>query len=80
MFPEGRFGLFIYLAGSGARVIIPDAVTVAGQDADEVQFLASDGRVVAIFRRQDVSVYSMVDLGAILSEESGFTPAIESPF
>jgi hypothetical protein len=72
--------LFVYLAGSGARVTLPDAVSVTSREGSDVAFLASDGRIVAIFRRQDVSIYSLIDLGPILSEESGFLPAIESPF
>jgi len=72
--------MFVYLAGSGARVTLPQAVSVAIREGPEVAFLAADGRIVAIFRRQDVSVYSLVDLGPILSEESGFLTATESPF
>jgi hypothetical protein len=68
--------LFLYLAGSGARVTIPDAMSASDEDASgDVNFLANDGRIIAVFRRQDVLVYSLTDLGRIFEDDSGFVPA-----
>lgn len=56
--------LTAYLAGSGGRVLIPDAVAIAeGESYNEVQFVDADGKVLAIFDRGDLAVYSENGLG-----------------
>ena len=55
--------MFVYLAQSGGRVVIPDAVALRdGASEDEVCFVDASKRVIAIFRRQDVALYSSDDL------------------
>ena len=65
--------MFLYLAISGGRVFVPDAVNAGpvGEDPDDVGFFAADGRLLAVFHRQDVSVYSLTDLGLVLEEDDG---------
>jgi hypothetical protein len=50
----------VYLAVSGGRVLLPDAVSVAAPPDDNslVQFLDARGAVIAVFRRMDVAYYS----------------------
>jgi hypothetical protein len=51
--------LTAFLAGSGGKVVIPDAVAVEpGDSADEVRFVDAAGRTLAIFRRADVSIFA----------------------
>jgi hypothetical protein len=51
--------LTAFLARSGNRVLIPDAVGVlTGEEGDEVHFVDAEGRALAIFKRADVIVYS----------------------
>jgi hypothetical protein len=63
--------VFLYLANSGGRVYVPDAVSAGAVDdePDDVGFYSADGRLLAVFRRQDVSVYSTTDLGLVLDED-----------
>lgn len=66
--------MFLYLY-SGGRVYLPDAVRAVHAETvepvGEVSFLSEDGRVVAVFRRQDVVGYGTEDLGEILSDIGG---------
>jgi hypothetical protein len=51
--------LTAFLAGSGARVLIPDAAAlVPGETDDKVHFVDDQGRVLVIFNRADVITYS----------------------
>jgi hypothetical protein len=51
--------LTAFLAGSGGRVLIPDAVGVApGEDDTQVRFIDADGRTLVIFQRADVAMYT----------------------
>ena len=51
--------LTAFLAGSGGRVVIPDAVEVVdGATQDEVRFIDDAGRTLCIFRRHDLTLYS----------------------
>jgi hypothetical protein len=63
--------VFLYLAISGGQVYLPDAVNAGpvDEDPDDVGFFAADGRLLAVFRRQDVSVYSRTDLGLVIEDE-----------
>ena len=62
-FQIAGLSMFVYLAQSGGRVVIPDAVALLdGDSEDEVCFIDASQRVVAVFRRQDVALYSLDDL------------------
>ena len=63
--------MFLYLPISGGRIYLPDAVSAGpvDEDPDDVGFYAVDGRLLAVFRRQDVSVYSLTDLGLVMEED-----------
>jgi len=48
-----------FLAHTGGRIIIPDAVQVRPNDSDDmVSFVDVAGRVLVTFRRQDLAVYT----------------------
>ena len=50
--------LTAYLAGSGGRVEIPDAVGIEqGDSYEEVRFVDAAGKALVIFRRADLSLY-----------------------
>jgi len=66
-----------YLAGSAGRVVIPGAVDVAANDADnEVSFIDRDGAILVTFRRPDLAVYSRDGdpLGELMAREDGHQP------
>ena len=70
--------LTAFLAGSGDRVLIPDAVAVVpGKTDDKVQFVDDQGRVLAIFSRADVLSYSKNGdrLSASAEDEAKSKPA-----
>jgi len=62
--------VFLYLAVSGGRVYLPGAISViaVNDGSDDVGFFAADGTLIAVFRRQDVSVHSTADLGLVIDE------------
>ena len=64
--------LTAFLAGSGSKVVIPDAVNVEdGNTSDEVRFVDAAGRTLVIFKRADVSLFSEdgANLEAVVSTE-----------
>ena len=63
--------MFVYLSFSGPRIELPTAVKRGPEpdESPEVTFLDADGRAVARFKRADVAVHSLVDLGPSLPEE-----------
>ena len=54
----------MYLSANGGKVDLPTAalVRVHSNDRDEIAFCTEDGRLVAVFRREDLFLYSMTDL------------------
>jgi hypothetical protein len=51
--------LTAFLAGTGSRVLIPDAVAVVpGPTEEEVYFVDGEGKVLVVFRRADLAVYT----------------------
>jgi len=63
--------LTAFLAHSGGRVVIPDAVAmVDGETYDEVQFVSADGRTLVVFRRADLSAFTHDGDNPIFSEFS----------
>ena len=70
--------LTAFLAGSGGRVVIPDAVDVVdGATQDEVRFVDGAGRTLCIFRRHDLTLYSAdgPGLDALNDGAEGFASA-----
>ncbi|HEX5370766.1 MAG TPA: hypothetical protein VFY10_15260 [Dehalococcoidia bacterium] len=48
-----------YLAGSGGRVVIPDAVGIMGGDeSEDVRFVDAAGRTLVVFKRYDLIMYT----------------------
>jgi hypothetical protein len=61
--------LTAFLAKSGGRVLFPSAVTVvSGQADDEVRFIDSGGKTLAVFRRADISLYTRDGASVTLNE------------
>jgi hypothetical protein len=57
--------MFVYLAHSGGRIELPTAAKmVESPGTSEVQFLDASGSVVAVFRREDIMLYTDEDLDA----------------
>jgi hypothetical protein len=55
--------MFVYLAHSGGRIDLPTATQIAeSPGTPEVQFLDASGSVVAVFRREDIMLYTDEDL------------------
>ena len=49
--------MIVYLAGSGGRVVVPDATEmVAGDDNQTVHFVNKDGVILVSFQRPDVII------------------------
>jgi hypothetical protein len=54
--------LTAFLARSGGRVVIPDAVAVvAGETNGEIRFIDAEGRTLVTFQREDLVIYSRDD-------------------
>jgi hypothetical protein len=61
--------VYVFLAVTGGRVFLPDAVAVTDGDSEaEVRFVDAGGRVLALFRRGDVAMYSMQDFAMAVDE------------
>ena len=59
-----------FLASNGSQVIIPDAIEVTnGPSPDLVNFVDEAGRVLVIFRRADVSIFTRN--GTLLDNTNG---------
>jgi hypothetical protein len=55
--------MFVYLAHSGGRIELPTATQmVESPGTPEVQFLDANRAVVAVFRREDIMLYTDEDL------------------
>jgi hypothetical protein len=51
--------LTAFLANSGGRVLMPYAVdVVSGPTEDEVHFVDAEGKILVIFKRADVAIYT----------------------
>jgi hypothetical protein len=49
--------MIVYLAGSGGRVVVPDATEMlAGDDSQTVHFVSRDGIILVSFQRPDVII------------------------
>jgi hypothetical protein len=49
--------LIVYLAGSGGRVVVPDATEMlASDDSQTVHFVNKDGVVLVSFQRRDLII------------------------
>jgi hypothetical protein len=54
--------IIVYLAHSGSRVVLPDAVeSRTGALPDTVDFLDENGRILVTFERRDVALYGRED-------------------
>ena len=63
--------VFLYLAGSASRVTFPEGSYLADNDdyPNAVDVVAADGRLLAVFRREDVLIYSDRDWGPVLEAD-----------
>jgi hypothetical protein len=49
--------MIVYLAGTGGRVVVPDATEMlAGDDNQTVHFVDKDGAILVSFQRPDVII------------------------